>query len=129
MPAPRFHLGLVAALSAMFGSGCQTQDTVYPAVLHSTDEASMAKLRAALAEAMGRARVEIGPGDLTQSSTVSVLPPPLGPNETHSTATPTQFDIVMRGDACFLQRRDTEQIYPLDTQLCRRAPPDARLDK
>lgn len=109
--------GLIAATSCATG-GAQT-----PAVLSSSDAAAMAALKSALATAMNAPSVELGPGDPAQNSTVSVLPPRPGPYEGRSTAMPTLFDIVMRGDACFVVRRDSGEAFPLAGVSCRAVNP------
>ncbi|MBL8551068.1 MAG: hypothetical protein JNJ73_13865 [Hyphomonadaceae bacterium] len=100
---------------------CQSAPAETQAVLVSSDAATMEKVRDALADAMGRARVELGPGDLTLTSRVSVLPPPLGPHETRSLAAPTQFDLVLRNGACYAVRADTGAEHALTGVACRAA--------
>ena len=79
----------------------------------------MGEIKTVLAGAMDRASVELGPGDLTQSSVITVLPPRLGAHETYSLATQTQFDLVKQGEDCFLIRRDTGDAYALDGVVCK----------
>ncbi len=90
-----------------------------PAVLVSSDDQTLAELKSALAEAMGTTRVEIGPGDLTQQSVISVLPPRLGPLEGHSVAKPTQFNLMKTGSKCYAVRRGTGEAYELSGVTCR----------
>jgi len=113
----RRDLVTVMALFAA-SAGCQTVEPQRPAVLAAGDAENLSGLRAALARAMNRALVELGPGDPTESPTVSVLPPPLGPHEDRSVALPTAFDLVLRGDACFAVRRDTGEVFELAGVRC-----------
>ncbi len=100
-------------------TGCQTPDAPSPAVLESADDDAMAALHAALADTMGRAKVELGPGDLTEDPAIAVLPPPLGPGEDRSLATPTYFDLMVIGEACVVVHRETGAQYALDDVSCR----------
>ena len=67
---------------------------------------------------MGRAQIELGAGDPTQDPTIAVLPPPLGPGEDRSTATPVYFDIILKDGECAVIRRDTGEEFPLDGVPC-----------
>ena len=107
-------------MSAALLSACQTPGAPSPAVLENADDDTMAALHARLASATGRASVTLGPGDLTQSSTISVLPPALGPNEDRSVATPTYFDLMMVDNKCVLVARATGARHPLDGVACRK---------
>jgi hypothetical protein len=66
----------------------------------------MARLEAALADAMGQAHVVLGPGDPTQSPNVSVLPQPPGPLEDRSLVLPTRFRLEIEWGRCFVVRED-----------------------
>lgn len=112
---------LFAALLAMGAGACQSTFAETPAVLVSADAETIGRLKAALAVEMGDASIELGPGDLTQTSIVSVLPPPPGPREGNSPAMPTRFDLVLRGDACFARRRDSGADVALPGVACRPA--------
>jgi hypothetical protein len=115
----RRNLGALM-IGVLAAAACQsTEAPRRHAVLAAADSATMEKLKAVLAAAMSTAQVELGPGDLTQTSTVSVLPPRLGPYEGRSPALPTQFDIMMRGAKCLLVRRDTGAEYELVGVACR----------
>ena len=109
---------LLLAGASLLGA-CKTTDPQVPALLTAPNAEIMDEIKTVLAAAMDRASVELGPVDLTQSSVLSVLPPRLGEHETHSLATPTQFDLVKQGEACFLIRRDTGDAYALDGVACR----------
>lgn len=100
---------------------CQSNGAQTPAVLAAADAETMAAVKSVLAEAMDRAGVELGPGNPTQTSTISVLPPPLSPHEDRSTASPTQFDIVLKGSNCFVIRRDTGEEFELKGVSCKPA--------
>ncbi len=114
----------VCSLLALTGLGtaaCQTAGPPVPAMLESADDMTLARIKAVLAEAVGRADIRLGPEDLTSMSSVSVLPPRPGPHETHSTAMPTVFDLVTNGKTCMLVRRESGKSYRLDDVACRAA--------
>jgi hypothetical protein len=92
-----------------------------PAVLTKADPPAMERLKATLAKAMGRASVDLGPGDPTQTSTISVLPPPLAPQDDRSLAKPTIFRLEIEGGACTLVREDNGARIPLDGVACKAA--------
>ncbi len=98
---------------------CQSHSAPSPAVLVDADDDAMTVLNATLADAMGRANVELGPGDLAANSEITVLPPPVGPGEDRSLATPTYFDLMLVGDRCVVVHRDTAARYALDGVSCR----------
>lgn len=91
-----------------------------PAVLETTDGASLSKLKAVLAADMGVARVELGAGDLETQSVISVLPPRLGGLETRSLAIPTQFDLLSMNGDCYVVRQGTEKLIPVRGVGCRK---------
>lgn len=91
-------------LSAALAGACQSTAQAAPAVLTHADDAAMARLKAALAKAMGRSPIELGPGDPTQTSILSVLPLPPGPLEDRSLAKPTIFRLEIEGQTCVLVR-------------------------
>jgi hypothetical protein len=107
-------LFLMAALGA-----CQSAEPRTFAVLETSDAETLAKLKSILAGAMNSASVEIGPGDLTTTSSIAVLPPRPGPYEGRSLATPTQFDLMMRESRCVVVRRDTGEEFALPGVPCR----------
>jgi hypothetical protein len=92
-----------------------------PAVLTRADPPAMERLKAALAKAMGRTYIELGPGDPTQTSVISVLPLPLNPLEDRSLARPTLFHLEIEGAVCVLVREDNAARYPLDGVACKAA--------
>ena len=116
----RRRCALAAALGlalAACQSGAGAAETA--AVLVRADAATMAKVKTVLAEAMGRASVELGAGDLTTSSTIVVLPRRPSSYEGASPATPTLFDIQLRGGRCYAVRRVTGEAYALTGVACR----------
>jgi len=117
MSTLRPYVAMLAAV-VMLGA-CQAGTPKQLAVFDTADDTSMAALRSTLAKAMGVATVELGPGDPSVSSTVSVLPPRPGPYEMNSPAMPTIFDIVTEQGNCFVVRRETGEAYALDGVACR----------
>lgn len=105
-------LSLIGALA-----GCQSLAATGPATVSVDDGQGVSALKTVLAKALNRASVEIGPME-ANSASVSVLPPPLGPHETHSVALPVVFDIVLKGETCFAVRRDTGVAYELSGVKC-----------
>jgi hypothetical protein len=112
---------MIACLSLFALPACQTHADMTPATLSTVDAASIAILKTALGEAMGRANIEIAAADLTTATHVSVLPPPPGEFETHSVAMPVAFDIVLHDGVCTLVRRDTGERHAAPGLACRPA--------
>ena len=108
-------VSLLAGLSA-----CQGMPK--PAVLTDASPETMATVTGVLAAAVDRAQIELGAGDPTQDTFVSVLPPPAGPLEGNSLALPAVFDIILMGGDCYVQDRSTGTMYPLTGVECRSAP-------
>lgn len=100
-------------------SACQTVAGTQPATVNLDDPASRQALESALGHAIGRAGVKLGPSQSANTSSVSVLPPPLGPHETHSMALPVIFDIISENGRCLAVRRDTNDVYDLPGVTCR----------
>lgn len=98
---------LRAAIAAMTLAGAACASAARePATLAARDAQTLAALKSALGEALGRARIELGPID-DGGGTVAVLPPPMGSNEDRSTATPIIFDLFVADGRCVARRRDT----------------------
>ena len=110
---------LVTAFSALSASACQYGSEAVPAVLADDSEATMTQVRTHLAEAMGTAQVQLGAGDPTQIPVVTVLPPPLGEHETRSPATPTRFNLMIRGDTCYALQEGNTAMFELYGVPCR----------
>ena len=119
----RLLLTSILSGAVLAAGACQStaQPAAKPAVLMKADAATMGRLKAALAKAMGRAQVELGPGDPTKSPEISVLPRPPGPAEDRSLAKPTIFRLEIEGDACFVARADTGTREKIDGVECRAA--------
>lgn len=107
-------------LLALLATACQIGPPV-PAVLTRADDATMTRLKTTLAQAMGRASVELGPGDPTQSPIISVLPLPPSPLEDRSLARPTTFRLETVNGDCHVVREDTQQLFQLEGVACRKA--------
>lgn len=112
-------LGSLALIGSLVASACQSSPSFTYAALKTADSQSMNVVMTVLARAMNRARVEIGPGDLTMTSTISVLPPGLSPDEDRSTVTPALFDIMLEGSVCYVVRRDSGDAFQLRGVACR----------
>ena len=107
----------IVSLAAL--PGCRhAMNTPVPARLADTEPATMAALRAHLAEAMGEAKVELGASHPDRTGDVIVLPRRLAPVEDRSLAQPIRFDLELRGQTCFAVRRDTGEEVRLDGVDC-----------
>lgn len=110
----------ILSVSLLVGvSACQ--GTPKPAVLTDASPETMATVTGVLAAAVDRAQIELGAGDPTRDTFVSVLPPPPGPMEGNSPALPAVFDIILMDGDCYVQDRTTGTMYPLTGVECRSA--------
>lgn len=114
-------MSLILTAGALVLTACQTESAARPAVLLHADAAARSQVQAAAAAALGRGRVELGPEDLTTSSTVSVLPAPPSRYQDRNPGLPIRFRLLVRGEECLLKRQDTGQLYPLSGLACRPA--------
>ncbi len=112
-------LRVFAAMGVILLSACQSTDAKTYAVLVSADDQTMTALKSVLASALGQASVEIGPGDLTKTSVVAVLPPRLAQQEDRSVVQPDLFDLMINGAKCIVVRRQTGEEYDLRDVSCR----------
>ena len=111
---------LAIGLSLIACAACQSQTpTSVPATLSDASAETLDSLRLQIAELLGQDRVRFGSDDLTTTSTITVVPPPLGPLETHSTAVPIRLDLILEGETCFAVRRDTQERTALRDISCR----------
>jgi hypothetical protein len=115
---PKLIMTIVATTLCGLGLGCATPSGPQPARLATTDAATMTAVRNVLATALGRTRFELGPEDMATSTIVSVLPPPLGPYDTRSSAVPVIFDIKKDATGCTLVAREGGKSYPLTGVEC-----------
>ena len=115
----------LSLISATLMAACQTTAATepVPAVLTSTDAASMNRLKATLSEALNLKRVNFGATDW-KSSTILVLPergqsPTGSPFHQQDFAIPKQFDLMMDNVGCYLIARDNQAKIPLETMACK----------
>lgn len=111
-------ISVVGAL--LIAASCQNVTTPRPAVLVNQDAASMALIKEAAAQHLGRAKVDIGAGDLTKQSTISVLPPRVTAMEGNSAAMPKTLQLRARANDCYLFD-ETERRATLVRELVCRA--------
>ncbi|MEM9168102.1 MAG: hypothetical protein AAGC56_00475 [Pseudomonadota bacterium] len=117
----------LAAFSAACGTSgsdattARADDRGAPAVLTAADATSLALIKATLAAALGRATIDLGPGDLTTTSVVAVRPPRPTAPEDRSVATPTVFDLRLIDGDCVLVARSGAAAYPVEGLDCRPA--------
>ena len=111
---------LMIGIMAM--AGCQhANESAVPAELTDASDETLKALHSQLVVAMDKADYKLRSTDLTTNSTVTLIPPPLGPNETHSTAMPIQLDLMLDGETCFAVRADTDQRIELVGVTCQAA--------
>ncbi|MBB34641.1 MAG: hypothetical protein CME88_04415 [Hirschia sp.] len=115
--------GVAILMACQTGEVDNMADTpLQPAVIASADADTLAALKTALSGALGRANITFGAGDLTANPTITILPPPPNPNETHSVAMPTMFDLYLGEDgACYAIQRGKQDKITLDGVACRPA--------
>lgn len=112
-----------SALSGLVLAGCvccAPPSDDQPALLENGDAETLAELKIALGEALGRAQIEFGPWDPSVDTSLSVLPPPLSGDEGASPVLPVIFDLKLDGDTCYAVRRDTNETVSLGSLKCRR---------
>lgn len=117
---------MCCAVAGLAACQAATLTAPQPAVLTEVTPAAMETMTSVLARAVGRARVELGPSDLTQQSAIPVLPPPPGTHENRSLAMPVIFDLVIREGRCFVKEREGNRMHALPGVACR---PAASRDK
>jgi len=123
----RLSVSFLLSTGLLFGGllvgGCQTvvAGPAVPASVDMSDPQTVSRLKAALAPVVGRANIEFGPNAATQTTTLGVLPPPLGPLETHSTVLPIMFEVVIKDGKCLAVRHDTGAETELKGVTCRPA--------
>jgi len=110
---------LLAAAGALGFAACQTSGAPQPATLAQATPQAMDALKSVLAEAMGRTRIDLGPGDLTRDTVVTVLPLPIGPHEGNSVSMPMRFDVLIHGGRCYLRREGSDALLELRGVSCR----------
>jgi len=112
---------LFTGLVALVLGACQHAATASPATLTDSNADTLSALKSALGGAINRANIDLGAGDLTETSIVTVLPPPLTEHETRSPATPIVFNLYMKNGACFAVQYGTETEIPLPDVPCKPA--------
>jgi len=120
---------VLGAVSAALIASCHTTATATPspAVLVSADTESMEMVKTTLAKAMNKNSVKLGAGDLTQSPTISVLPPrsyaPAGApqNQAGNFTLPTAFTLMMDGAECYFVKDGTDIKFLLNGVKCKPA--------
>jgi len=124
----RVMLSTISCFAAPFIAACQTTApaTSSPAVLITDDAQSVEILKAALAKAMNKNTVTLGAVALTQRSTISVLPAASGDPyrnpgfNGNNTALPTQFDMMIDAEGCYIVQRSHDDKYRLKENICRK---------
>lgn len=112
----RIFIPFVAALAV---SACQHNQGPAPAVLADDSAETMSALKMGLATALNRAQIELGAGDPTVVSRVSVLPPRPTDLETRNPAMPETFQLFIRNGRCYAVRDGSEAELALPDVPCR----------
>ena len=116
--------GFVAIIAFVSMGACQmvdgdVDDHPQPAVLANGEPETIEALKTALASALGRSQIELGPSDPTTSSVIMVPPPPLHPTETHSIAMPIAFKLLLKDGACIAVNEKSGEEFALEGVTCR----------
>ena len=112
---------LLTGLVALVLGACQHTATTSPATLADSSADTLSALKSALGGAMNRANIDLGAGNLTEMSSVTVLPPPLTEHEIRSPATPMVFNLFVKNGACFAVQEGKDVEIPLPDVPCRPA--------
>jgi len=104
-------------------TACQSEPQL--ATLTDASPETIEALSSVLATATGRARIQLGPNDVTRDPVVSVLPTPPGPMEGNSTAMPALFDIVLIDGDCYVRAQSDGALYALTGLTCEPVPDPA----
>lgn len=107
---------------------CQTlaHNAPAPAVLVKQDAQSMEAIKIAVAKAMQSKSAVIEAADLTQQSSLTALPAKIGNPYSdpgfggNQTALPTQFELMIDGQGCYLVQLGHNEPYRLDGVACRK---------
>jgi len=119
--------GVAASMATGCGGGVRalaepegpvSAELAVPAVLATGDAATLERLHQGLHALLGR-EVRLGPGDPTQSSVLSVLPPPPDPYQDRNPARPEHVRLLLRGSMCVLVRSDPPAEVRLEGVACR----------
>lgn len=112
----RFLISIGAVLA---GSACQHNQGPVPAILSDDSPETLDALKADLAIAMDRARIDLGAGDPTAMPSVAVLPPRPTDLETSSPAMPVIFNLFIQDGRCFAVRDGSKTEIMLPNVTCR----------
>lgn len=107
----------ILSVSLLAGAAA-CQSSPQPATLTEASPETMSALTGVLAAAVDRAQIQLGPGDPTRDTVISVLPPNPGPLEGNSPAMPTVFDIVLMDGQCYVQERQSGEMFLLTGIAC-----------
>ncbi|MHA7856448.1 MAG: hypothetical protein ACX94D_00070 [Henriciella sp.] len=112
---------LFTGLIALTLGACQHSATTAPATLADETPATIEALKSALGSAINRANIDLGAGDLSGASSVTVLPPRLTEHEMRSPATPIVFNLFVRSGDCYAVQDGSEAEIPLPDVPCKPA--------
>lgn len=121
------RLGLVTlvALSTALLSACvsRADQTAAPALLVDLTEQNRQQLAAVVAKALHRDKVLLAPDALTQTNQLIITRAPKrtltqNPVMGRSEENAEYFELLKKGDSCFLLLRSSQQLYPLKGMRC-----------
>ena len=110
---------LIPFIAALAVAGCQHNQGAVPAILADDSPETLSALKASLGTALNRAHIELGAGDPTTVSRVSVLPPRPTDLETRSPAMPEMFNLFIQDGRCYAVREGSETEVALPGVPCR----------
>ncbi|WP_140985299.1 hypothetical protein [Asticcacaulis tiandongensis] len=109
---------LILTLTGLLGfTACQSVAADQAAWLTPKAD-SLNDLKTALSQMMQTRHIDLGPSDPTQSTSLTVLPPPVSQHETRSAALPVRFDLILRDGKCYVVRHDTGDSRELPQGAC-----------
>jgi len=113
----------LSAAMALFGlASCQNMTAPQPAVLVQNDTESITLIKQALSEYLGRAQINLGAGDLTQQSFVTVLPPRVTAMEGNSVAIPQIYELQYGNGLCYVMDKPVRFAITIRGLACRVLP-------
>jgi hypothetical protein len=105
---------ILSALAPL--AACEAEPQL--ATLTEASPETVEALTGVLAAALGRASIQLGPGDPSLEPVISVLPPQPGPMEGNSPAMPALFDIVLVEGDCYVRAHSDGALHLLAGLSC-----------
>lgn len=117
---------LIILTAGCFLSACESlppESKAQPARLVKADDASLYIVKTAIETAMKRKNIVFGATNWDATSVISVLPvksfsPNGAPFNQQVFEVPTLFELMIRGENCYLMQKDADLIIPLSGVGC-----------